>query len=60
MVKAIKILRLLIISAVVISLGLLVFGFFSIPDEFSTLDSGDLLCSLICQNDNTLWYRFPS
>lgn len=51
MVKAIKILRLLIISAVVISLGLLVFGFFSIPDEFSTLDSGGLSINVIYSLD---------
>lgn len=39
MIKVIKSLRLVIISAVVITLGLLVFGALSIPDEFSTIDT---------------------
>ena len=47
MVKVIKVFRLFLISAVVVALGLLVFGFVSIPDEFSSLDSGKMSIKMI-------------
>ena len=47
MVKVIKVFRLFVISAVVVALGLLVFGFVSIPDEFSSLDSGKMSIKMI-------------
>lgn len=51
MAKTIKFFKLILISAVVLLLGLLVFGFFSIPDEFSTLDSGGMSIKAIYSLD---------
>lgn len=42
MIKTIKFLRLFLISGIVVLLGLIVFGFFAIPDEISTLNSDSL------------------
>lgn len=51
MVKTVKILRIVLICTVVSLLSLLIFGFFSIPDEISTLDSEGMKLNVIYSLD---------
>ena len=51
MVKTVKILRLVLVCAVAVLLLLLVFGFVSIPDEISALDSDEMKLNVIFSLD---------